>query len=202
MEFVFIDSMIRYLCPKQVIEVGSGMSSCLILDTQEIFLSNETKVTFIEPYPDLLKSKLKSKDLARHRLLSQRLQDTPVAEFEKLEKNDILFIDSSHVSKTGSDINYLFFEILPKLKDGVYIHFHDIFYPFEYPEDWIQEERAWNEAYLLRSFLQFNSQFKIVFFNTFLQFFYEEEFSKYMPNCLLNRGGSIWIQKHKSAFSI
>ena len=91
--------------------------------------------------------------MKRHRLVNVKLQDVDLKEFDKLKSGDVLFIDSTHVSKIGSDVNYLFFEILPRLHRGVYIHIHDIFYPFEYPKDWIDEGRAWNENYILRAFL-------------------------------------------------
>ena len=78
--------------------------------------------------------------------------------FEKLEAGDVLFIDSSHVAKTGSDVNYLFFEVLPRLRRGVRVHVHDIFLPIEYPRDWvIDENRSWNEQYVLRALLMFSS---------------------------------------------
>jgi len=76
-----------------------------------------------------------------------------------------------------------------------HIHFHDIFYPFEYPKEWIYEERAWNENYILRAFLQYNRAFKIIFCNTFLEHFYEQEFMSEMPLCMKNKGGSIWLKK-------
>ncbi|MCZ8539210.1 hypothetical protein [Psychrobacillus psychrodurans] len=91
-------------------------------------------------------------------------------------EGDILFIDSYHVSKIGSDVNYIIFEILPKLKPGVRIHFHDIFYPFEYPEKWIFEGRFWNRAYLLRAFLQYNQDFIIDLWNNYLILEHKEIF--------------------------
>lgn len=112
-----------------------------------------------------------------------------------MEANDILFIDSTHVSKVNSDVNRLFFEILPRLKSGVYIHLHDIFYPFTYPNQWLQEKRSWNEAYILHAFLQFNTNFKIIFFNTCLNYLYPDDFAKILPLSQNNTGGSIWIQK-------
>jgi hypothetical protein len=78
-----------------------------------------------------------------------------------LEENDILFIDSTHVTKINSDVNKIIFEILPKLQKGVLIHFHDIFWPFEYPQTWIREGMFWNEAYILRAFLEYNNSFEI-----------------------------------------
>ncbi|MBM3392172.1 MAG: class I SAM-dependent methyltransferase [Betaproteobacteria bacterium] len=151
--------------------------------------------TFIEPYPKLLMSMLKSEDQARCRIIPSRLQDVPLDEFAALEANDILFIDSTHVGKVGSDVNRVFFDILPRLNKGVYIHFHDIFYPFEYPKAWIFKGRAWNEAYMLRTFLQFNTSFRVVLMNTFMQHFHEAFFKERMPLCLKNPGGSIWLRR-------
>ncbi len=188
-------SMIRYAQPKRIIEIGSGYSSCVTLDTNELFFANSISCTFIEPYPELLHSLIKEGDKERIEILPKKLQDIDLEVFSNLLAGDILFIDSTHVSKINSDVNYIFFEILPNIPSGVYIHFHDIFYPFEYPKEWIDEGRAWNEAYLLRAFLQYNKAFKICFFNTFLEQFYSDEFMQEMPLCMRNKGGSIWLKK-------
>lgn len=188
-------SMIRTVRPKRIIEVGSGYSSCVMLDTNELFFDNSIKLTFIEPYPQLLESLIKEDDKPRIEIIANRLQDVPLERFSALEAGDILFIDSTHVSKTGSDVNYFLFEIFPVLADGVFVHIHDIHYPFEYPSEWIYEGRAWTEVYLLRAFLQYNSVFKIVFFNTYLEDLYPEKFEEAMPLCLQKLGGSIWLRK-------
>ncbi|MBI4525718.1 MAG: class I SAM-dependent methyltransferase [Deltaproteobacteria bacterium] len=192
---VFLYSMIRHAKPKKIIEIGSGYSSCVMLDTNERFFDGSIKITCIEPFPELLLSLIRPGDLKSLTLISKRLQDVQLSEFESLSQGDILFIDSTHVSKVNSDVNRIFFEILPRLKRGVYVHFHDIFYPFEYPKEWIYEGRAWTELYVLRSFLQFNASFKIVFFNTFLEHFHQPTFEQEMPLCMRNRGGSIWIRR-------
>jgi hypothetical protein len=188
-------SMIRHLQPKRIIEVGCGNSSCVTLDTNDRFFSSRIELTFIEPYPDFFHSLIGPEEKSRVRLLAQRLQDVPPAEFERLEANDILFIDSTHVSKLNSDVNYFLFEIFPRLKRGVFIHIHDVFFPFEYPVNWLEEGRAWNEQYILRAFLEFNEQFKIRFFNSYLFSKYPEWFRQHMPKCLENQGGSIWLEK-------
>ncbi len=193
---LFLYCMIRYAQPKKIIEIGSGYSSCVILDTNQLFLNNSASCTFIEPYPKRLLSLVKSENDHNFSLIKKPLQSVSLDYFKELDNNDILFIDSTHVSKTNSDVNYIFFEILPCLKTGVLIHFHDIFYPFEYPKSWIIEEnRAWNEAYILRAFLQYNKQFKIEIFNTYLETLYKDFFVKNMPLCLQNTGGSIWLRK-------
>jgi hypothetical protein len=115
--------------------------------------------------------------------------------FEALEAGDILFIDSSHVSKLGSDVHYLMFEVLPALRPGVWVHIHDIFHPFEYPIQWYDEGRAWNEAYVVRAFLQYNKAWQIEHFSSFMIARHEEWYRKHMPLVLRLHGGNIWISK-------
>jgi predicted O-methyltransferase YrrM len=165
---IFLNCMLRHVRPKRVVEVGSGYSSCMLLDTNERWFGNSIGCTFIEPYPKLLYSLLKPGDQERIEVLPNRVQDVEPSVFASLQENDVLFIDSTHVSKIGSDVNHLFFDVLPALAPGVYVHFHDIFYPFEYPRNWAEQGRGWNEIYLLRAFLQYNSEFEVVVFNTFL----------------------------------
>ena len=109
--------MMRILHPEKIIEVGSGFSTSVMLDMNEKVFNNEIEIMSIEPYSDRLKSLLRDSDNIK--IHESKLQDIPVEVFEQLKENDILFIDSSHVSKTGSDINYLFFEILPRIQAGV-----------------------------------------------------------------------------------
>jgi hypothetical protein len=195
--------MIRHARPRRVIEVGSGHSSCALLDTNERFFNHSIACTFIEPYPQLLTSLIRDEDRDRITLLTRNLQDVDPAVFLELSANDILFIDSSHVSKTNSDVNRIFFEVLPRLKSGVYIHFHDIFYPFEYPKEWVYQGRAWNEAYVLRAFLQHNDRFEIQLFNSFLERFHRNTLAREMPLCLRHSkqsmvptsAQSIWLKK-------
>ncbi len=192
---IFLYCVIRHLAPQRIIEVGSGFSSCVILDTNELFFDGAIACTFIEPYPDVLRSLLKPGDREAYELIQSPVQDVDIERFLALDAGDILFIDSTHVSKTGSDVNKLFLEVLPRLRPGVCVHVHDIFHPFEYPEGWVEAGRAWNEAYLLRAFLIGNSSFEIMLFNTFLEAFHEEWFRREMPLCLKNPGGSIWLRR-------
>ena len=191
---IFLHCMLRHTKPKRIVEVGSGYSSCMTLDTNELFLDGRAECTFIEPYPELLYSLIRPEDRQHIEVIERGLQSVDLERFTRLEAGDILFIDSTHVSRAASDVNFLFFEVLPLLKKGVRIHFHDIFYPFEYPKQWLLEGRQWTEIYLLRAFLQFNTRFKVIFFNTFLQHFHYEYFQQEMPLALLNRGGSIWLE--------
>lgn len=185
--------MMRYFRPQRVIEVGSGYSSAAMLDTADRFLDGTT-FTFIEPYPRILYQLIGTEGAGRT-IRQCPVQDVEPEVFETLESGDILFIDSTHVSKVGSDVNYLMFEILPRLNAGVVIHIHDIFPGFEYPKEWIYEGRSWNEAYVLRAFLMYNSAFEIVFFNPIAVDRFADWFESNSPLCLRNPGGSIWLRK-------
>jgi hypothetical protein len=181
--------------PKRAIEVGSGFPSCVILDTAQLFLNRKVEFTSIEPYPDRLLSLLRPDDPSRVEILIERVQDVSVEMFTKLDMNDIIFIDSGHVAKTGSDVNYILDEVLPRLRPGLYVHVHDICYPFEYPEEWTRGKRSRNEAYALRTFPTFNETFEIMLFNAFLERFHREMFESDLPLCLRNKGGSIWLRR-------
>lgn len=154
--------MIRMTQPKNIIEIGSGLSSAVMLDTNEYVFNNEIKLHFIEPYSQRLKKILKETDCIR--LEEKKLQEIEVGVFDELMEGDILFVDSSHMAKRNSDVNRILFEILPRLKSGVYIHFHDIMMDFEYPIEWLRNGWVWNESYLIRAFLMNNEQYEIVFF--------------------------------------
>jgi len=191
---IFLYSMLRHLQPRRVIEVGSGFSSAAMLDTADRWLP-QTSFTFIDPDTSTLDALLRPNDRERVTIIRARLQDVPLTTFDALAANDILFIDSTHVSKTGSDVNRILFEILPRLVPGVHVHFHDVFYPFEYPKEWVYEGRAWNEDYILRAFLEFNDAFDVVLFGTWLARFHRPLLAELMPLTLENPGGSLWLAR-------
>jgi hypothetical protein len=122
------------------------------------------------------------------------VQDVEPEVFAALEAGDVLFVDSTHVVKAGSDVNHLILEVLPRLAEGVWIHLHDIFYPFEYPPAWVREGRAWQEAYLLRAFLTFNPRFAIRWFQDFLWQHHGEAMRR-LPGVAVNPGGNIWLER-------
>jgi hypothetical protein len=189
-----LSAMIRHFKPNRIVEIGCGFSSCVILDTCEAVKSS-AQITLIEPYPDVLLKYTRKADHARFELKAEFVQNIPPVFFAGLGENDILFVDTSHVSKVGSDVNFIFFQILPMLKRGVVVHFHDIFYPFEYPEEWFFKGMIWNEDYLLRAFLMFNHDFEILIFNDYLNRSSPEQMKTNFPLCLKEPGGSLWLRR-------
>jgi hypothetical protein len=204
---IFLYSMLRHLRPVRIIEIGSGFSSALILDTKQLFLDGNLKCTFIDPDVSRINDLLSPADKESCQILQDRIQYIPLSVFAELEAGDILFIDSSHVSKTGSDLNHILFNIVPSLPVGVHIHFHDVFYPFEYPEKWVSAGVAWNEAYALRSFLQYNHAFEIELFTSYLVKCHRDLLNESCPLTLESErelptlqdapGGSIWLKRSR-----
>ena len=187
----------RLLRPKRIIEVGSGFSSSVMLDVRDRFLPGQVELTCIDPETDRLMSLLRPQDHASTRIIADKVQNVGVEVFQALDANDILFIDSSHAAKIGSDVNYLFFEVIPRLRPGVHVHVHDIVFPFEYPEKWVYDGWAWNEAYLLRAFLMFNDSFEIVLDPSFLQIKEQAYLQAHMPLMLRSQAWSFWLRRFK-----
>jgi predicted O-methyltransferase YrrM len=197
---IFLHLMIRKFKPKNIIEIGCGFSSAVMVDTNNLFFNGAINIMHIDPYPFHLNQAFGSK-IPESNFLKEKIQNTSSDRFQHLKENDILFIDSSHVSKCGSDLNHIIFNILPKLNQGTLVHFHDIFYPFEYPKKWVLDKGfhkngfGWNEIYLLRSFLMYNNQFEIILWPNYLIETNKSWFEDNMPLCINNPGGSIWIRK-------
>lgn len=200
-EFGWLDAralfvMLRWARPSRMIEIGSGYSSLLTADVNRRFLAGSLDFTCVEPFP---RPFLRAGVPGITRLIEMKVQDAPVGLFAALRAGDILFVDSSHVAKTGSDVNHIVFEILPRLAPGVLVHFHDVFLPYDYPEDWVvRERRSWNEQYLVRALLMFSSAFEVVFGSMFA-------YSQFRPllDRLLRRpafgGGSLWLRRTSAA---
>jgi predicted O-methyltransferase YrrM len=181
--------------PRRIIEIGSGFSSACMLDTiDEAEL--ETVLTFIEPDADRLRSLLRPEDAGRARVIEAPVQDVPIDEFRGLAGGDILFIDSSHVLKTGSDVHRELFEILPALAADVLIHFHDIDYPFEYPDLFLFERRySWNEAYAVRAFLMYNDNYRVEFMTAMFRRMAADLVQATFLPFDKKPGASLWVRK-------
>lgn len=192
----FLHVALAHFRPKAMIEVGSGFSSLVTANVNRDLRNGEIDFVCIEPYP---RQFLVDGVPGISRVVQQKVEDVELAFFDRLEAGDILFVDSSHVSKAGSDVNYVFFHVLPRLKAGVIVHFHDIFLPDEYPRKWVVDDgRNWNEQYLLRAFLQFNADFEVLWAAHFMGTRHTAAVQETFPGYpKLGRGGSFWIRKIK-----
>jgi Methyltransferase domain len=183
--------MIRHFQPRLIIEVGSGFSS--LVAAEAIAKNDNSALICIEPFPlDFLRQGF----AGLHSLIEKKVEDIGLEFFSQLASGDILFIDSSHTVKIGGDVNYLFLEVLPRLKPGVIVHVHDIFLPFEYRRDWVMEEfRFWSEQYLLQAFLSFNSEFEVLMANSYVAHRYMKDLKATFMNSPWWGGGSFWMRR-------
>jgi len=187
---ILLSVILHKFKPRRMIEVGSGFSSLLTADINRTAFSNKLEFTCIEPYPrDFLLDGVPGITS----LLVAKVEDVDLAVFQELKEDDILFIDSSHVCKTGSDVNFLFFRVIPLLRPGVIIHVHDIFLPQEYPQKWVLgEHRSWNEQYLLQALLMYSAKFEVVFGSNYAFTMMPEKVELVCGEKL--SGGSFWFK--------
>lgn len=159
-----LSGLLRWLDPRRIIEVGSGYSSAAMFDTLDRMKKPRLAAfTTIDPDQSRIR-RLSPPTFAE--VIPGLVQDQPPERFSALDAGDLLFIDSSHVMKTASDVHYLFLHILPALKPGVVVHVHDIFYPFEYPKRWnTLHNRSWNEIYIVDTLLTHGQSFEVLFMN-------------------------------------
>lgn len=191
-------AFLNHLRPARILEIGCGFTSALALDTIDQ-LKLPTICTFADPYPELAQRTI-GELKPPHSIIQSRVQDLDLGLFETLQAGDLLFIDSTHVLKTGSDVHFELTEVLPRLRPGVIVHFHDIFNGFEYPRGWaIDRNYSWNEVYALHLFLQYNTAFRIEFFNDHIARDHADEVRALGgaagQRFLLNPGGGLWLSR-------
>lgn len=127
-------TMIREFKPSNVIEVGGGFSTFIICQALQVNAIKEGKAgSFVSIDPFTNNALRAAQEKYGIRVREEPVQRIPVAEFERLQASDILFIDTSHVVRIGGDVNFLILEVLPRLHPGVLVHLHDIYLPYEYP---------------------------------------------------------------------
>ena len=192
-----LEAFLRHLRPRRMIEIGSGYSTLVSARVNRELLDGSMHLTCIEPYP---RSFLADGVPGVSELRVEQVQDTPLEIFGALGENDVLFIDTSHVAKTGSDVTWLYQEVVPRLSLGVVVHIHDVFAPGEYPQSWVLDGWGWNELYVVRAFLAFNSAFRIELGAQYMLQRHAELVREAFPGLAVERlakpgGGSLWIRR-------
>jgi hypothetical protein len=198
-------SMIRYFKPRKMIEIGSGYSTFL---SAQAILKNEEEIgtraelVVIDPYPN---DAIRSGFSGLSKLIIKKAQEVDFSIFDELGRNDILFIDTSHVLKIGGDVQHEYLEILPRLNRGVIVHIHDVFLPIEYPKEWVLRLHFfWNEQYLLQAFLAFNDAFEVLWAGGYMHLRHSEKlekaFNSYNPKTIWKKdpvcgATSFWIRR-------
>jgi len=184
--------LLRERQPSRVVEIGAGYST-IVAAAALAKNQKPAELIVIEPYPPAWLKTLKG--VTKH--LVKPVQEVSLETFTQLTKGDVLFIDSSHVLKTGSDVQFEVLEILPRLQPGVAVHIHDIFLPNEYPLEWLkQQKRFWNEQYIVQAFLAGNDHFEIRWLSNSMHKQHSQRLAEltnyYDPK---QQPGSLWIER-------
>jgi len=174
-------SFVRHFKPARIIEVGGGYSTRLLSEAvRSNFKQDGVKAEHItiDPCLDRLREPSLNGDV---HILQRPVQHVDLDLFSSLQEGDILFLDSSHVVSVGSDVVYEYLGVLPRLNKGVLVHAHDIFLPFDYPRDLVDNLSFWSEQYLLTAFLRFNSCFEVLWSSSAMQGFHREVLDSTFP---------------------
>jgi predicted O-methyltransferase YrrM len=194
----YLYNIIRLFKPRRLIEIGSGQSTRIaaaaISANRVENEANTCQHVCVEPYEA---DWLEQLDVT---VLRTPVEQLDKAMFDELDSNDILFIDSSHMIRPQGDVLHEYLELLPRLGSGVLVHIHDIFTPRDYPAEWIiDQNRFWNEQYLLEAFLSHNSEFKVIGALNFLKHHHPDQISRCCPvlgpDIATREPGSFWIQR-------
>jgi hypothetical protein len=173
--------MLRHLKPRRVIEIGSGFSTLVAISACQANRQegHETHLCSYDPYAQGLSHPV-AEFAQLESIAAERL---PLAIFEQLQAGDILFVDSTHTVKIGGDVTFLVLEVLPRLADGVVVHFHDVFLPWHYPREWVERNHwYWAEEYLVQAFLAFNNAFRVVFAGAAVARAHPDRLRRAIPN--------------------
>jgi Methyltransferase domain len=187
-------AMVRRLRPRRVLELGSGAST--LVTAQALAANGQGELEVYDPYPGVAQDGLRGLT----RLERRRAQDVPLAAFERLGAGDVLFVDTTHTVKLGSDVNFVVLEVLPRLAPDVAVHFHDIFLPYEYPRRWLEDYALyWSEQYLLQAFLSLNAGYEVLLATHALARERGAELAQLLPAGVdLAAGGSFWIRRRSA----
>jgi hypothetical protein len=190
-------AIVRSRKPRRVIELGSGFTTLLIGEAARRNAEDgvATEHLAYDPYPRA--QIIGEKPPPPTRFESLGANEVPLDDFRQLAAGDILFVDTTHTVKLGSDVNHIILDVLPTLAPGVIVHFHDIFLPWEYPRVWFEEmSYYWAEQYLLQAFLAFNQEFEVLLPAAAVAREFSDRLVAAVPTFVPGRRpGAFWIQR-------
>lgn len=183
--------MIREFRPRHVLEVGAGYST--MIAASAALRNGTTSLRAVDPFPI---TPLRHGFPGLASLAVSRAQDVVMSDFEALSAGDILFIDGTHVSRMDSDVNHLILRVLPRLRPGVLIHFHDIYLPWDYPQHLLTErKRFWNEQYLVWAVLLFAGAYRVIWASYYMSRVAEDRLRRALPFLPRFGGTSLWMRR-------
>jgi hypothetical protein len=188
-------AMVRTGRPRRIVELGSGHSTLVTAQAARRNAADgpAPALEVFDPFPSVVTDELPGLT----RLERIAAQQVPLETFEALEAGDVLFVDTTHTVKVGSDVNFIVLEVLPRLREGVHVHLHDIFLPYEYPRQWLEDYGLyWTEQYLVHAFLVFNSGYEVLAAMHALQRDRRDAMVELLPPGAADwPGGAFWMRR-------
>ncbi len=180
-EAAFLYCFIRAVRPQHVIQVGCGVSTAIMLEAAES-VDHAIAITCVDPYPTPYLQRLSSAE-ARVTLIAERAQDVELDRLIDLEAGDLFFVDSTHTVKPDSEVNRIVLEVLPRLANDVWVHFHDIYFPFDFAPNLLTDDLFfWSETALVHAFLVGNAGYRLCVAQSMLHHGCPETLSRWIPN--------------------
>ena len=175
----FLYAVIRARRPARVVQVGAGVSTAVIL-----LAAREggfpIDLVCVDPYPtDYLR---RAQSEGRLQLVAEKAQEVELARLTDVGDNGMLFVDSTHTVKVGGEVNRIVLEVMPRLARGTLVHFHDIYFPYDYPRDVLRSTLFWTESTLLHAFLACNGRYAVRASLSMLHYAAPDRLKGYLPN--------------------
>jgi hypothetical protein len=188
-------AMVRSARPSRIVELGSGHSTLVTAQAvrENAADGHPASLEVFDPFPSVVSDELPGLT----RLERIGAQQVPLSTFESLRSGDVLFVDTTHTVKVGSDVNFVVLEVLPRLAEGVIVHLHDIFLPYEYPKQWLEDYGLyWTEQYLVQAFLAHNSAFEVLASMHALQRDRRDAMAELLTPAVADwPGGAFWMRR-------
>ena len=191
--FSYMDAMsyycvLRHVKPKLVVEIGAG-NSTLAAD-MALQKNGFGEIKVIEPYPLEFLKEIESVS----EIIESGVQDIGLEPLcELIEAAEVLFIDSTHTVKVGSDCVYIYLKLLPSIRSNLVVHAHDITLPYAYEIKNLDRHVYWTEQYLLYAYLLDNPKTEVLTGSLYAKRLLPALSKEMMCNRYADGGGSIWF---------
>lgn len=187
-------AMVRHHRPARVLEIGAGFSTLCIVEALE---RNEAQGSpshhvVVDPNPAAVLDRVRD----RIELRAVAAESLDAAAVSELRADDLFFIDTTHTLRPANDVLRLLLELLPTVADGVIVHIHDFFRPFEYPRALPEQFGVyWQEHYLVQALLAHSTRWRVLCANHALARLHPDTVAALVPSFSPQSAPSaLWIE--------
>jgi len=166
--------------PAQIVQIGCGVSTAICQMAAEA-AGHTPEIICVEPYPTPFLER--EAEQGRVKLIREKAQALDPRVIEDLSQDLLFFVDSSHTLGPAGEVSRIILEMLPRLKPGALVHFHDILFPYDYDRHLLDSALFFqHESVLLHAFLAYNPRFRILASLSMLHYADPEALRTCLPN--------------------